>query len=612
MYDLMQESLVTRERTYVEAAKAKLQEIVDIIRLNKELYVRDARDPDDHIADVGTEGAPGLWRQAEMAVGKIFGLTDFATDEMDGILGSDPWSGLTLDADEVDDVIAALQDAIAVLSDVARFGREYEEQIDTINKGADGAVGGGDDSDHDAADFFNGLMSRIRFGSTASTRFGAYVVKNADADDAASDAARGGWTKGVFAYTPSDAPLAADIPDRGEATYRGSTVAVSEVDAANRKGATLYAGNIELVASFTRKNVKGTITELKDESGRTWVYNDGFGNEDVRSLVLPDAALSTTAGETGFYQETSTPADAIATAIFADTSLPNATAGSAKFRVQLVEDAGEALGVWEAFSLEGAFGATRTGTVSKPTLPREADRGGGATSGSIHYITNGTASTGAGGPITPDTEESTFSLARDVLEIATHTGIISDDEWNRDFTDLELTDLYRRSRTVRAGSTFVTEARTQISSLRTGLADDNFSTRASEAGTILSTVLGISGVTLATDDRSTVSSEIGKAVSALGVPPACSERWPPTASLKTVQSSGTLTKPARSSPRRDGTSSTTSGTTGTRASGSGPRSRLTMRLATWTERIPMPIPHRPTVPSRTAPSLQLCWTTWPG
>ena len=374
-----------------------------------------------------------------MAVGKIFGLTD--EDAMDGILGGDPWSGLTLDFDEVDDVIEAIEDTIAVLSDVDRFGREYEDQIAEIN-------------DHDAADFFNGLMSRIRFGSTSATRFGAYVVKEEnDPDGDASDGARGEWTKGVFAYTPSDAPLAIDIPDRGEATFRGSTVAVSAVDTANRKGATLYAGTIELVASFTRKNVKGTITELKDETDRTFTHNDGFGNEVVNSIVLPDAALSTTDGEIGFYQENDTTSPA--TAIFSDSSLPNATSASAKFRAQLVDDAGEALGVWEAFELEGAFGATRTGTVSKPTLPSEADRGGGATTSSIHYITNSTVGTGDGGPITADTEESTFSLTRENLGISSETDVISDDEWRDNFDALELTDLYRRSRTARAGSTYV-------------------------------------------------------------------------------------------------------------------------------------------------------------
>ena len=529
IYELMQQELATQERTYVDVAKAKLQEIVDIIRLNKDLYARDARDPDDHIADDTSDTAAsgiGLWRQAEMAVGMIFGLTDTDADEMDGILGGDPWRGLTLDFEEVDDVIEALEDTIATLSDVGKFGREYEDRIAAINGGTDGDIdttGDNLDPKLDAADFFNGLMTRIRFGSTVGTRFGAYVVKDPDSADGASDAARGGWTRGVFAYTPSDEPSATDIPDRGEATYRGSTVAVSEVpttdgdvDEGNGKGATLYAGKIELVASFTRKNVKGTITELKDESGRTWVHDDGYGNEDVKSIVLPDAALSTTTGEAGFYQESTDGSGAPATAIFADTSLPNASGAGAKFRVQLVDDAGEALGVWEAFTLEGAFGATRTGTVSKPTLPAEADRGGGATTGSIHYFTNATVGSGTGGPIsTIDTEESLFSLSRTDLGIATNTEVISEDEFNRDFTDLKLTDLYRKSRPVRSGSTFASEARTRISRLRTGLNDSNHATRAIDAGTILSNFLGTSK-TLASDDRSTTNSEIGRLLSALG------------------------------------------------------------------------------------------------
>lgn len=527
VYDLMQQNLVHRERTYVEAAKAKLQEIVDIIVLNKELYARDARDPDDHIADDGTAtGTIGLWRQAELAVGKIFGLTDFT--EPDGIFGSDPWSGQTLDLDEVDDVIVALQDAIAALSDVARFGREFEDQIVNIND-PDGTPGNADDLSPklDAADFYNGLMSRIRFGSTASTRFGAYVVKQKDDSTAGtvSDAARGGWVKGVFAYTPNDPPVGTEVPDRGEATYRGDTVAVSAVPTTNgtvqdgnTKGATLFAGKIELVASFTRKSVKGTITELKDESGRTWEHDAGLGASAVKSIVLPDASLTDSAG---FYAGTGA-----ATATFEDTSRRNATGEAADLlRVQLVDDAVEALGVWEAFGLEGAFGATRTGTVSKPTLPSETDRGGGANVGSIFYIDNdAAAASGAGGPITPDTEASTFSLDRGSasagLGIA-GTGLITAEEFDRDFTDLLLTDLYRRSRLVRSSSRgFVSEARDRISRMRTGLTETNFSTRAADASSTLSTFLGITKtLSTAGDDaaaqRNTVSSEIGKAVSAL-------------------------------------------------------------------------------------------------
>ena len=174
---------------------------------------------------------------------------------------------------------------------------------------------------------------------------------------------------------------------------------VSAVNSANRKGATLNAGKIELVASSTRKNVKGTISELKDESGRAWMHDDGYGNEDEKSIVLPDAALSTTATEIGFYEEES--AGSNATAIIADSSLSNATSTSAKFRVQLVDDVDEALGVREGFSLECAFGATRTGTVSRPTLPRVADRRGSATAASIQYILNGVDAATGGGARSP-------------------------------------------------------------------------------------------------------------------------------------------------------------------------------------------------------------------
>ena len=102
------------------------------------------------------------------------------------------------------------------------------------------------------------------------------------------------------------------------------------------------------------------------------------------------------------------------------------------------------------------------------------------------------------------------------LQIASSTIVITDDEFNDDFTDLDLTDLYRRSRTARSGSTFVSEARSQISRLRIGPADD-LSARATAASIILSNFLGITKE-LADDDASTVRSEIKKLTSALGSP----------------------------------------------------------------------------------------------
>ena len=502
VYELMQGGLVTQERTYVDAAKAKLQEIVDIIRLNKPLYERDARDPDDHIADVGTATSPGLWRQAEMAVGKIFGLTDFDAAEMDGILGGDPWKGLTLDPEEVDTVIEALEDTIAVLSDVSRFGREYEEQITAIDDSVT-------DRNLDAADFFEGLMSRIRFGSTTGTRFGAYVVKLQDTDLAASDAARGGWTKGVFAYTPSDAPSAREIPDRGEATFRGSTVAVSDVDPANtKKGATLYAGKIELVASFARKNVKGTITELKDESGRTWEeLSDEGRDKAVDSILLPAASLSST--ETGFFETAS--GGATATAVFEDSLTANKDDDDAVFRVQLIDDAGEALGIWDAFDLEGAFGATRTGSVAKPTLPREVDRGGGAVGSTIYYTFDGTAGSGSGGPITADSEQSKFSLTRAQLGLA-EDPVVTDAEITANFEDLNVQSIP----TSRRGTTFASVLRSTVATARSGLTDENASTRLGDATDPVDDYLGFAAENITGTTRADLLPELNKLYAALG------------------------------------------------------------------------------------------------
>ena len=82
-------------------------------------------DPDDHIADDGCGTSRGPWKQAEIAGGMIFGLT--ADTEDDGIFGSDPWSGRTLDLDEVDDAIESLEDAIAPLSDLRSFEGEFED-----------------------------------------------------------------------------------------------------------------------------------------------------------------------------------------------------------------------------------------------------------------------------------------------------------------------------------------------------------------------------------------------------------------------------------------------------------------------------------------------------
>ena len=418
VFDLVGRGMVAQERTYVEVAKAQLGEIITTIQLSKPLYDAGARDPDDHIG-TGLGGGMGLWNKANAAIRKIFaGVPNLRQTP----LGNGPWSGCCIESDEVDSVIRALQDMVEILSDLRSFEREFDTEINT--------------SGHDAEDFFSGVMSRIRFGSTTGTRFGAYAVKQDG-----THAATGNWDRGVFAYTPLDQPeRAADLPTRGEATFRGDTVATGGTN----QDPELYAGKIELVASFARGRVNGTVTQLKDEDGRTWEYTSTttFVDEPVESISLP-AATSTT--NVGFYSYTGSDGAKLSfTGNFGDET----DGTGATFRVQLIDDAAEALGVWKAFNLEGSFGATRTGDVRRPTLPTIRDPGY-----NIEYsrTTVGQFNTFTG----DDAEDNNLTLTKAQI------GEVGED----DPLVLSLRDLFRRSSISNRGSTYFSVVRSAIVSL---------------------------------------------------------------------------------------------------------------------------------------------------
>ena len=526
VYELMQQALVSQERTFVEVAKAKLEDIVSTIQLRRDEYAADTLDPDTDIA-----GANRLWQQAKDAVGRIFGYAAGST-ETGRVLGANPWKGQRLDVDEVDAVVEALQDTIAVLSDSARFAREFENQIADVNEGPDNTPNTNDDLGYSARDFFDGDMYRIRFGSTGSTRFGAYAVKKSTTSVTAHAAIDGMWEPGVFAYTPSDEPNAGDIPSRGEATFRGDTVAVlpgtPETTAENGfQTVDLFAGKIELVASFTRKRVSGTVTELKDEGGNTFEYDGGFGKEAVRSISLASAHLDP--DDPGLYKQAAATDEA--TLFFEDNLPSEPDITDTAFTVQLVEEATEALGVWKAFGLEGSFGATRTGSVGKPTLPAEADRGGKAVLDSIHVITDGVAAASGAATsaiINPDNDDNseltliagTLGLApgvpdSDLLD-AVAPPVVTQVEFDREFPTLKLRDLYSsRTRNRRSSDTITTKASAEILKVRNLLEHDS-----SMAGVeaILTTYLGLSGLDLAgkvTSATATITRRTGESDASL-------------------------------------------------------------------------------------------------
>ena len=102
----------------------------------------------------------------------------------------------------------------AILSNIEQFARVFDDEIDEANETA---------TNFGANDFFGSVSSRIRFGSTGSTRFGVYAVS-----DAGEPAASNMWDTGVFAYTPDKQPREDDIPTLASAMFRGDTVAVAD------------------------------------------------------------------------------------------------------------------------------------------------------------------------------------------------------------------------------------------------------------------------------------------------------------------------------------------------------------------------------------------------
>ena len=464
VYGLVGQGLVSQERTYAETAKAKLEEIISVIQLNKPLYAADSVDPDDHI---GTDGDGGLWDDAETAVGRIFGLA-----VTDNPLGRNP-AGSRVDVDEVDDIIAALQDAINSLSDLAAFEQEFEDAIALKNTNLTPASTA-DDTDFDADDFFTGVMSKIRFGSTNGTRFGVYAYRRkTNLNDAAvtQHAAQSGtdieWDTGVIAYTPLDGPSSGDIPSRGQARFQGDTVAI---DITTTSSPVLYAGKIELIASFAKGEVNGTVTALKDEDGGAWEFEStrSFRDEVVKSITLPKASKTgVDAAHHGFYEATVAQTTNEATLAFERNLRDEADFTEVTFEVQLLDDATEALGVWKAFDLEGSFGATRSGTVTTPTLPSFTDRGDGVEAATRVVYIGTTSSVDA---ITTNEEDNTFTLTRDNLGAPPGDLGANDDTNQLIYT---LTSLYSSgTRTVR-GPGFAANARTLVSRWRAELAKSN-------------------------------------------------------------------------------------------------------------------------------------------
>lgn len=428
VYDLVGRGLVSQKQTFVEAARKKLQTIVDKITEyhTKEIYERGIIDPNVDIGDTSS----GAWQQAKDALNGI-------ASGFDARLSSTPWRGNTIEADEVEDVIDELNEVIQELSSASGLEDGF-----TIPQ------------NHTAQDIFDAPMSKIRFGSTSNTRFGAYANNSGDATS-------GTWSSGVFAYSPLSKPDTGDLPTRGQATYRGRTVAVDPGAAAR----TLYTGDIELLARFSTGRISGLVENLVDEDGDAWIHN----STRVDYVLLPPATMS--GDHDGGFSVTGANATVRYPPGFGSTET---LVGSSEFKGQFVSDEREVFGTWKVGAvLEGAYGTTRSGTTPV-TGPRPND--------------SGTNSLTKANDTVPDTDgDITFISANPLVKFRAST-------------------LYSSKRRSQVGDRYVTEARNEIIEQirQLGIASQITDTTArnsartalwNKALAALGTIFGTSGVT---------------------------------------------------------------------------------------------------------------------
>ncbi len=395
--DLLGRGTVTKRLTFVQNAQQELRAIINTINLYNDLYREEGVDPNVHIAGAST----GQWALAKAALEKV-------RPTFGNRLNAEPWSG-TLEFSEVPAVIAELEEVIAELDSASEIDAHYTT----------GSLTG--------SDIIDSAISQIQFGSSGNTRYAAFSRRGA-ADTVDTDPAT--WTTGAFAYTPLERPASTEVPDRGSATYRGTTVAVAGAGDTAGEG-TLYSGTIELNAHFSQQRVNALITGLQDSDGTTWRHGDPL---KVTQLIrLPEARFS---GNQGGFSGTGDgfvryPAQVGGEASEASSSLDG----------QVLSDGREVLGTWALGTwLRGAFGVPRTGTGTT-TRPTINDRGDGVEA----QLSSHSAIDAAASPAPNSSGDITFDSGDDAIGV-------------------DASSLYSSGSYSKSEPTFVSEARSALSS----------------------------------------------------------------------------------------------------------------------------------------------------
>ena len=344
---------VREEKTFAEAARDGLRTHLERFRL---------------IVALGedTSGYRSLltdrWRLARNELEALVGSAD-----ADRVLGDLPTRrNGTVDTDEAEEV---LEDVLAALASLSSF----ESALDG---GIFDEVRSIDSDDADQAFYALRRRTRLLFEATANTRYGAYARAERDSLARALTRLDGDEGRGVFAYSPLPVSRITDLSGRGEAVFRGETIAMTGAD-----NPEFYTGDIEVRARFSTRRVSALVTDLSNEGGAAWKYL----STDVESIYLPPISFGS--GQTDATFEASGDATVAfggpGALFYRPVSVSSAVEG--RFLGRGTQSGSAVIGGWRLGSSEsspeltGAFGAEyRSSTgVSVPVID---DAGAGAAS----------------------------------------------------------------------------------------------------------------------------------------------------------------------------------------------------------------------------------------
>ena len=349
VHELFSQGGVTRGSTFAQQAAETIESILNQIDLLATVYDEDPS---------GLRDAIQLrWDLAEEALEGLFGRNN-----AEDIFGTVPLTrNLAVDLEEVVETLERVQVALS----------NYQDFYDAVD---DGVFEDAIDTDL-ADDAFDALrtFTKLEFGSTPNTRFGAYLRYERDGDGDWEDdlvLMDGDEGFGAFAYSPLEASRRFELPNRGEADYTGRTVAVStEGDLAS------YTGVIEVNVRFASNRVSALIRNLREEGGDPWRY----GSADVAYINLPSAYLDD--DDASFEVSSGNASVGYGSSIFAPSTRLLRSDFEGTFVGEGYEAGDSVIGTWSLFEstrrgplLTGAFGADYD---SAPTSVRPVvnDRG---------------------------------------------------------------------------------------------------------------------------------------------------------------------------------------------------------------------------------------------